>query len=203
VGVAILAERAVLREGHGDPGARLRALVDAVPAVRARLDGIVPDDVALACGPLRVRASAIHRERAVLVGDAAGYVDAITGEGMTLALRTAADAAGAIAAVLREDVAPAVAFARHARARAAVFRDHAILTHGLVWLARHPPLARRAVARLARDPALFGRLLAVNDGSRSLWSLPLLDALKLAVGSRPAAAPPAPAGVAGSAASHP
>lgn len=185
IGVAVLAERDVLRAGHGDADARLRTLVDAVPEVRARLDGVTPDDDALACGPLRVRATALHRERAVLVGDAAGYVDAITGEGMTLALRTADDAARAIAAVLQDGVAPARAFARHARARAAIFRDHAVLTHGLVWLARHPTLARRAVARLARDPALFGRLLAVNDGSRSLWSLPLLDALKLAVGARP------------------
>jgi hypothetical protein len=68
-----------------------------------------------------------------------------------------------------------------------MFRDHMILTLGLVALARRPFFARRAIARLAAEPALFTRLLEVNNGTRSLLSLGAVDLLKLAIGSRPAA----------------
>lgn len=183
VGVAALVERAVLQRGWGTPVARLAALADACPAVRERLAGATAEGEVLTCGPLRVRARAVHRGRAALVGDAAGYVDAITGEGMSLALRTAELAAAWIAAVLRDGQPVGSAMRAYAAARATIFRDHALLTHGLVWLARHPWLARRAVARLAREPDLFTRLLEVNDGRRTLWSLPPTDALKLALGA--------------------
>jgi hypothetical protein len=59
---------------------------------------------------------------------------------------------------------------------------------GLVELARRPFFAKRAIARLARDPALFTRLLAVNTGARSIFSLGLVDGLKLAIGSSPTTA---------------
>jgi hypothetical protein len=49
-------------------------------------------------------------------------------------------------------------------------------------------LARRAISRLGREPALFTRLLAVNDGQRSFLSLGVGDLLKLAMGARTYAA---------------
>jgi flavin-dependent dehydrogenase len=184
VGVAALIEKPLMSAGHGSPAARLTALIDGCRPLAARLAGASPIDEALACGPLRVKSRSVWRGRAVLIGDAAGYVDAITGEGMSLALQTAAFASDAIGQILRG--APVDdAFSSYARRRARAFRDHALLTMGLVELARHPALAKRAIARLAKEPALFSRLLAVNTGARSVWSLGLTDALKLAVGSTP------------------
>jgi flavin-dependent dehydrogenase len=187
IGIAALCERAVLQAGDGRPEARLSQLLEGAPdAVRARLEGAEPEGPVLACGPLRVRAREVFAERAVLVGDAAGYVDAITGEGMSLALRTAKLASDAVLAALERPADERRALRAYARARADIFRDHAWLTHGLVYLARHPALARRAIGRLGRDPALFGRLLAVNDGQRTLLSLGAWDLLRLGVGARPA-----------------
>ncbi len=184
VGVAALVEKALMSDAAGKPDARLAALITGCPPLAQRLEGAVAVDAGLACGPLRVKARSVWHKRAVLVGDAAGYVDAITGEGMSLALKTSALAVNSIADVVAGERAD-VAFAAYARARANVFRDHAWLTHGLVLLARHPFFARRAIARLANDPALFSRLLGVNNGTRSLLSLGVTDALKLALGSRP------------------
>jgi flavin-dependent dehydrogenase len=187
VGVAALVEKPLRSAGSGPPGGRLRALIDGCAPLSARLADAAPIDEALACGPLRVKSRAVWRGRAVLIGDAAGYVDAITGEGMSLALHTASLASDAIRAVLAGgDVDDA--FAAYARARARAFRDHALLTMGLVELARRPFFAKRAIARLARDPALFTRLLAVNTGARSIFSLGLVDGLKLAIGSSPTTA---------------
>jgi hypothetical protein len=82
-------------------------------------------------------------------------------------------------------VAPEKAFARYRGARAGIFRDHALLTFGLVELARRPFFARRVIARLAREPRLFTRLLAVNDGTAPLVSFGVGNLLKLAVGASP------------------
>lgn len=195
VNVAALCERRVFQGGAGPLADRLDALIDGAArrgagAATALLAGARPVDDAAACGPLRVKAKRVHRGRAALVGDAAGYVDAITGEGMSLALRTAPVLVDAIAAVLGgADVD--LSLRTYARARAAAFRDHALLTHGLVFLARSPTLAKRAVARLAKEPALFDRLLQVNDGRRTFASLGVVDALKLAVGATPEPQPSA------------
>ncbi|MDF2826699.1 MAG: monooxygenase, FAD-binding protein, partial [Mycobacterium sp.] len=58
------------------------------PVLRARLAGIghQPDRAA---GPLRQRVRGRTAGRVLLVGDAAGYIDALTGEGMGLAFGAA------------------------------------------------------------------------------------------------------------------
>lgn len=184
VGVAALCEKRVMSAHAGRPEDRLDELIRGSEAVSSRLAGSTPESNALACGPLRVRAIAPGRGRAFLVGDAAGYVDAITGEGMSLALHTALLCASAIADAA-EGTPIERAQATYRRGRSAIFRDHMLLTFGLVELARHPFFARRAIARLGREPALFTRLLSVNNGTKPLTNLGLLDFLKLAVGSTP------------------
>lgn len=186
VGLAALCERAVMQSGEGKPEERLRQLLRAAPAsLTDRLAGADPLGPALACGPLRVKAKRVHGAHTLLVGDAAGYVDAITGEGMSLALSTARFAAEATVATLRDGLSARAAFRRYASERARVFRDHALLTHGLVFLARRPLLVRRAIGRLAHEPDLFTRLLEVNDGRRSFFSLGVVDLLKLGIGKSP------------------
>lgn len=186
VGVAALCERRVMQAGDGKPAARLAALLASAPdAVKERLAGSTPAGDAMACGPLRVKAKRVWGQSALLVGDAAGYVDAITGEGMSLALGSAELAASALGDVLDGHASERQAFERYAKGRAAIFRDHALLTHGLVFLARRPFLVRRAIGRLAHEPALFTRLLSVNDGRRTFFSLGVSDLVKLGVGKRP------------------
>ena len=178
VGLAALAFEDTLRalpRGKDEKHARLLQ--------RAEFPHGEPLGPTLACGPLRVRARAVYRGRAVLAGDAAGYVDAITGEGMSLALETGSLSGRACRSILEDGMAPRTAFQNYARARARNFREHALLTHGLVFLASKPRLARRVVQRLDDDPALFTRLLEVNCAQRSLASLGPLALLRLAVGS--------------------
>lgn len=185
VGLAALCEHATMRDGTGDKGARLDALIANAPApLRNRLAGSKPASAALACGPLRVRTKGVFAGRTILVGDASGYVDALTGEGMSLALATGELASAAVANVLKGG-SPSAAFKQYAKARAGVFRDHAWLTLGLLFLARHPFLVRRAITRLAAEPALFTRLLEVNNGTKSLLSVSPLDFLKLGIGKTP------------------
>lgn len=58
------------------------------PAVNERLAQAVWDDTVGAVAPLEHRASSVQRGRVFVAGDAAGFLDAMTGEGNTLAIRS-------------------------------------------------------------------------------------------------------------------
>lgn len=78
VGIAILTSRQGRFEQH----------LDAFPALRELTDGH-PYEPDRAAGPLRQRVRGRVAGRVLLVGDAAGYVDALTGEGLGLAFAAA------------------------------------------------------------------------------------------------------------------
>lgn len=122
-------------------------------------------------GPFRQRVRAAARGRVALVGDAAGYVDALTGEGLALAFGQALRLGPALAA---GDLA---GYARAARRDARVPET---ITRLALFAARRPALARRLVAALAADPALFARLLAALGAGGSLAALPLAATLRFA-----------------------
>jgi flavin-dependent dehydrogenase len=97
-------------------------------------------------GPLRQRATGVVHGRVLLVGDAAGYVDAITGEGIALGLAQARAAVSAVAADRPGDYA--AAFHRIGRRRE-------LLTHALLSSSRVPVVRRRIVPLAARLPRVF------------------------------------------------
>jgi flavin-dependent dehydrogenase len=103
------------------------------------------------CGPLRQVVSRRVAGRVLLVGDAAGYEDALTGEGISLAVK---QAGAAVAAII--DEAPSSYEAAWRR----ITRDYRLLTRSLV-LGTAPRLGRRAVVPAAALlPGVFNR--AVN-----------------------------------------
>jgi flavin-dependent dehydrogenase len=102
-------------------------------------------------GPLWQRSRRRARGRVLLVGDAAGYVDALTGEGIALGM---AQARAAVAAVAVEDPA---AYERQWRALTGAHRR---LTGALVTATRVPAARRRVVPAAARFPGLFGAVVA-------------------------------------------
>ena len=78
VGVAVLKSRRGGFDSH----------LAEFPALRDRIEGR-PHEPDRAAGPLRQRVSSRAAGRVLLVGDAAGYVDALTGEGLGLAFGAA------------------------------------------------------------------------------------------------------------------
>ncbi len=135
VGVALLSRR---RGSFPD------ALAD-FPDLLARLDGRAPTRVRGA-GPLRQRSSRRVAGRVLLVGDAAGYVDALTGEGIAAGV---AQAQAAVAAVAAGDPA------RYEREWRRLTWRHDLLTHGLVTATRLPVVRRGLVPAAAALPRVF------------------------------------------------
>ncbi|MCK1795199.1 FAD-dependent monooxygenase [Streptomyces sp. XM4193] len=120
----------------------------AFPELTAKLaeHGAEPATAVRGAGPLRQRVRTPRAGRVLLVGDAAGYVDALTGEGVALALATAETAVRCLAEG-RPEAYPA--------RWAAVTRRHRLLTGALVRTTRHPRAARLVVPAARRLPALF------------------------------------------------
>lgn len=102
------------------------------------------------CGPLRQVVSGRVAGRVLLVGDAAGYEDALTGEGISLAVRQAAAAVDAIV-----DDTPQ----SYERSWHRLTRDYRLLTRALV-LAGVPRASRRAIVpACAALPRVFGAVV--------------------------------------------
>lgn len=155
VGLAFLFER----------GGRVRFedLLARFPALEARLAGAAADSEIRGAGPLERRCRSRVADRLVLLGDAGGYLDAVTGDGLSLALGCATDLAGLLPEALARG-ASAAALAGYEAAWRRRYRVYAAWTRLVLSLTRHPAL-RRAVLRLAaaQRPA-FERIVAAAVG---------------------------------------
>jgi flavin-dependent dehydrogenase len=124
-------------------------------------------------GPFRVSPRTVGGSRAFLVGDAAGFLDPLTGDGLAAGLGQAAVLAGLLATPL--DLASAAAVAGAAAAYRAwwarQWRRRRAVTALALTLTGSTALARRAIDGVTRRPAALQSLLEVNDGTRRLASL--------------------------------
>jgi flavin-dependent dehydrogenase len=125
------------------------------PALRERLEGATPVGEVLGAGPLRQRARCRVAGRVLLVGDAGGYVDALTGEGVALAV---AQARAAVAALVDGDAG------RYEADWRTVTRRYRFMTGSLLTVTQVPPVRRLLVPAAERLPSLFG--VAVNALAR-------------------------------------
>lgn len=122
-------------------GARFDELLQLFPTLQARLGE--PTSEPRGSGPLLQRVKSRFAERLALAGDAAGYVDAITGQGLSLALLAAARLAEALPKDLSQDLTPALE--SYDRALRTPWRRYALPAQALVSLSRRPALRRAAI----------------------------------------------------------
>jgi flavin-dependent dehydrogenase len=97
----------------------------------------------------------------LLVGDAAGFYDPFTGEGVFTALRSAELAVETTVRALRSGDLSAGGLAPYARARRAAFGGKERVTRMLQVVIGHRRLANLACRALARRPALLDALLGI------------------------------------------
>jgi flavin-dependent dehydrogenase len=137
------------------------ARIKQLPHLARRLAGARREAPLSAMGPLAYRVTAPREPGVLFVGDAAGFYDPFTGEGIYTALRGAELAVEAIVHGRRAGDAPSVAPGAYRRARRAVFADKERVTRALQLLIAHRRLANTAARWLARRPHALAALLGV------------------------------------------
>jgi flavin-dependent dehydrogenase len=138
-------------------GARFEEHLRLFPALAARLSQ--PLSEARGAGPLLQRVRRRFAGRLVLAGDAAGYVDAITGQGLSLAFA----AAEVLSRVLPGDLASRdlePALQAYDQALRGPWLRYALPASALVWLSGNPALRRKAV-QAAGALGVFPTLVAL------------------------------------------
>jgi flavin-dependent dehydrogenase len=141
VGVAVL----------GPAGLRFDQALVGLPRLADRLHGAEPVTRLRGAGPLRQRSSAVRQARVLLIGDAAGYVDALTGEGVAVGIASAEAAVLAVASGRPES---------YDLAWRQLSRRYRLFTGALLRCTRPSVTRRSLVPVAARVPRVFNA--AVN-----------------------------------------
>lgn len=139
VGIAVL----------GPAGMRFEDGLQSVPELAERLGSAKFDGPVRGAGPLQQRTSARTSGRVLLVGDASGYVDALTGEGLRVGF---AQAEAAVHALVCDDPRG------YERSWRRVTRETRLLTAGLLAGARSG-WRDRIVPTATRAPAVYGAIV--------------------------------------------
>ncbi|HEX7629106.1 MAG TPA: FAD-dependent monooxygenase [Candidatus Methylomirabilis sp.] len=155
--IGLVADRRALPRGE-DPRRQFRSLVDSLPGLAPRLTSARAVAPIRCLGPLAYRANRLAVPGALLVGDAAGFLDPFTGEGIHAALRSAELAA--ICILHQKSEESGNASAPYAAAWTREFVAKWRFLTALQVPIRHPWLAERLIVYLGTRPALTARLMA-------------------------------------------
>jgi menaquinone-9 beta-reductase len=162
--LAGLAERASI---DGDPKLWMRARIEEHAELRQLLDGAEAIGPIAGQGPLSSRARRGFVPGLVLLGDAAGFVDPVTGTGMAQALLAAELLAQTLTRPSGFDPSDEM-LAGFERQRRKLLSDSVLLTRFVLELTRHPRAARAMMHCMRTVPGLYTHMVGVAGGTRTL-----------------------------------
>lgn len=158
----------------GGPSGLLAAHLAAFPSVARRAAAAQPGGEIYGVGPLAFRRDPPGAGRALLVGDAAGFYDPLTGEGVTAALQTGALAGAILADGLAAAASPPEVQAAYAASRRLLLGPRWRFLALLQAVIRWPALACWVSHHLERHPGLLAALMAAIGGTvpggRPAWA---------------------------------
>jgi menaquinone-9 beta-reductase len=170
--VTFVLDRREMAAAGGDLEGFYRQALRRWPRVQERLSRATFLGPPTAIGPLALEASRVSAPGALLVGDSAGFYDPFTGEGVTLALRSAEMAAEVADRALRSS--NGFDLSAYDRARDAATRDKFRVNRALQRVVAWPALSNAMARRLSRRPDLADRLVGIAGDfvpAQSAWSL--------------------------------
>jgi len=161
--VAMVVDEA--RDGRslaGKPEAFLLDALQTFPALRGRLDSLVVERHTLAVSRLSVRARRLSDAHLLLVGDATGYYDPFTGEGIYRALFGAGLASEVALPALAANDLSAARLAAYDRAHQRAFRGKRLIEQIIQTAVQYPPLMDHIARTLGRHKAMADTIVAVT-----------------------------------------
>lgn len=158
------------RDLGGDPAAFFRSELARFPELQKWVDGGPPS--VLTVGPLTWRTRRQSAAGCLLLGDAAGFYDPFTGQGVTFALLTAQAAAAVAGAALEAGDVSARRLAEYGRARRRLLEPRIAVQRAIQWVVERPALYEHVLRRLGgrRQAArtLLGIVADVLPAGRAL-----------------------------------
>ena len=158
----LVLDRALYARAGATRDAALDTWLARVPDLRVRLARGRRVEPVRGVGPLAHRTLRQTFDGAALVGDACGYVDPVTGEGIFFALKGAEMLAQCAAGALHRGRVDRAALARYSRGRRREIEARAALGTLLQRGLRHPFVVRRAFTLLEARPELADVLVSVT-----------------------------------------
>jgi menaquinone-9 beta-reductase len=137
---------------------RLERAIERFPILSRRLSGAEASTAERGSFTGTRRLRRVWNGHTALIGDASGGVDAITGEGLSLAFRQAPELGDALAA---GDLS------QYQEAHRRILRRPSMMVRLMLLLGRNPRLQRRVMRTFAADPWLFERFVAAHVGIAS------------------------------------
>lgn len=147
-------------------GAFLREALEDFPEVRDRALAHGLESVLLVTGPFDCPVRRPWAPGALLVGDAAGYYDPFTGQGIHQALRSAAYAAATIERILRAPRREIFELRRYGARLWSELMPKRVVQRAIETVIAHPERMSRVIGALADGDAAARRLLQVTGDIR-------------------------------------
>ncbi len=180
--VALLLEERAMKFFKGDLSRRYLESLRSTEGFGSRIARAELVPPVYAVGPLGFTVDPCYRPGLLLIGDSAGFLDPITGEGMALALKSVKAAVPLISEAFAHGDFGTELGRRYAEKRLELIGDLVRFTRLLLALSRHKFIADRAVRRLSRDERLFRNLLAIATGASRYSDLSLSQKVSLLLG---------------------
>ncbi|HEX8996112.1 MAG TPA: NAD(P)/FAD-dependent oxidoreductase [Ktedonobacterales bacterium] len=161
--VAMVADEA--RDGRriaGKPEAFLLDALRTFPGLRDRLGSLMVERHTLAISRLSVRARRLSDAHLALVGDATGYYDPFTGEGIYRALHSAELLAEVVLPALAADDLSAARLVAYDRSHRQAFRGKRLIEQIIQTAVQAPPLMDHIARVLSQRKAMADTIVAVT-----------------------------------------
>lgn len=183
--VAMVAEASDLPRLQGRAEAFYEERLAEFPLVHRRLAGGRRVSPVMVTGNMSSSTRRVSVPGALLVGDAAGFYDPFTGEGVAYALRSAELAAQAVTEALADrstgsSFSETAVLRAYAGRRRQEFAGRLLTSRVIQAVLRRPALLERVFSRFEGEPSLAQRLVGVTAGvlpASAVWSPAYLAAL--------------------------
>lgn len=180
--VALLLEERAMKFFRGDLGARYMSVLRQAEGFRERISKSELVPPVSVVGPLGFTIEPCYQPGLLLIGDSAGFLDPITGEGMTLALKSVKAAVPLIKEAFALGNFGAKLGRRYTENRLQLVEDVFRFTRLLLNLSGYKFIGDRVIRRLSRDGRLFQKLLGIVTGSHRYCDLSLAEKISLVAG---------------------
>ena len=137
----------------------IATLASRFPQLQARLGDAPAISTARGAGPMMRGATRRTADRLVLIGDAAGFVDSISGDGLSIAFNSALILGRHLRHILGHG-ANRQSMSGYEREARELFRLYFFVTSGMLWIARHPRVRRATLNYVERHQTVCNRMMS-------------------------------------------